>query len=336
MQIGLIGYGAWGSHHAAAIVETAGLELTAVCSSSEESRQSAAEKYRVPVFSGYRELLASPDVGAVDIVLPTHLHREVAGAAFESGKHVLLEKPMALTPEECTELISLARRAGRILYVGHELRHSPQWGGMRRLIEDGRIGQPLYATIDLWRRPYRFGSGNWRYDARRVGSWILEEPIHFFDLAAWWMRRAGWPESVFARGSKLAASPEGLWDNLSAVLSFQGGAHATVTQTLAACEHHLSAKVVGEHGALLAFWDGEMDRTTHPLCSLKLARDGRLEDIPIDPTGEYHELRAQMAHLAAVARGECKPIITPEEAALAVSVCWAAERSARSGLPENI
>ncbi|MGH9660332.1 MAG: Gfo/Idh/MocA family protein, partial [Bryobacteraceae bacterium] len=225
---------------------------------------------------------------------------------------------------------------GRVLYVGHELRHSPQWGGMRRAIERGEIGRPLAATVDLWRRPYRAGSGRWRYDPARVGSWILEEPIHFFDLVCWWMREAGRPESVSAQGSRLATSPAGLWDNVAAVLRFPGGAHATVTQTLAAAEHHLAANVAGERGTLVAQWDAEMDRSERPVCSLKMARDGAVRELPVEPSGELHELRAQIAHFAAVCRGEAAPLITPEEAMLAVAVCEAAERSIRSGLPERV
>src|SRR5262249_26704885 len=160
---------------------------------------------------------------------------------------------------------------------GHELRHSTQWGRIRQIIEEGTIGAAQYATIDIWRRPYRLGSGSWRYDPRRGGSWTLEEPIHFFDLGCWGPRRAGRPRPIYARGAGLPSSPAGLWDNLSAIVSFESGAHLTVTQSLATAEHHMSAKVVGTGGAALAFWDGEMDRTEHPQCSLKLIREGRLQ-----------------------------------------------------------
>src|SRR5882724_7636066 len=336
MKIGLIGYGAWGKHHAAAIAESGDFEIAAVCSESEASRQAALEKLGVPTFADYAQLLALPDLGAVDIVLSTHLHREVAAAALQAGKHVLLEKPMTASRADCQALIDLSRSMGKILYIGHELRHSTQWGRMRSLIEEGAVGTPQFATIDLWRRPYRPGAGGWRFDPKRVGSWILEEPIHFFDLGCWWMREAGRPVSIYARAARLPSSPPGLWDNLSAVVNFESGAHLTVTQSLAVAEHHMTAKVVGTGGAALAFWDGEMDRTDHPECSLKLVREGRLEDIPIATSGELFELRAELRHFAAVIRGEAAPAITPEDGALAVAVCEAAERSIQSGGEEKI
>lgn len=336
MNIGLIGYGAWGSHHADAIVETPGLDLVSVCARSTESRRAAAEKLGVPVVADYHELLATPGLDAVDIVLPTHLHHEVTAAALQSGKHVLLEKPMAFTPAECADLVGIARASGKVLYAGHEMRHSTQWGRIRQIIEHGDIGTPGYATIDLWRRPYRTGSDNWRYDPKRVGSWILEEPIHFFDLGCWWLREAGKASSIYARAGRLNTTPPGLWDNMSSIVNFESGAHLTVTQSLAICEHHMTAKVVGDRGAVLAAWDGEMDRTTHPACSLKLVVNGRLEELRIEPSGEFFELRTQFAHFLAVCRGETRPVITPEEAALAVAVCWAAERSIQTGMPESL
>lgn len=207
MKIALIGYGAWGRHHAGAIAETPGLELAAICAQSEESRAAARERFPgAAVAPDYREVLAGVD--AVDIVLPTHLHAEVAAAALAAGKHVLLEKPMALQPVECDALIAAAERAGRVLYVAHEFRLSSQWGRMRGLIEEGAIGKPLYSTIDLWRRPYRLGAGRWRYDAPRVGSWVLEEPIHFFDLACWWLREAAGPLGSMPAARAWPAAPK--------------------------------------------------------------------------------------------------------------------------------
>src|SRR5260370_6997189 len=114
------------------------------------------------------------------------------------------------------------------------------------------------------------------------------------------MREAASPVKVLARGARRPSSPPGLWDNLSAIVNFESGAHLTVTQSLATAEHHMSAKVVGAAGAALAFWDGEMDRTEHPVCSLKVVRDGILRDIPIEASGEFFSLPAQCRPLASL------------------------------------
>src|SRR5260370_19022236 len=112
MKIGLIGYGAWGRHHATAIAESGDFEIAAVCSQSEASRQAASETLGVPTFADYAQLLALPGLSAVDIVLPTHLHREVAAAALQAGKHVLLENPIAATRADCNGPIDLERSTG--------------------------------------------------------------------------------------------------------------------------------------------------------------------------------------------------------------------------------
>ena len=318
MKIALLGHGAWGKHHADALRENSAFELAAVATRD------------------WQAALATPGLEGVDIVLPTDMHFEVAAEALRRGLHVLLEKPMAATSEQCEQLIELAQDSGRTLLVGHEFRLSTQWGRIRRLVDEGAVGEVQAVTIDLWRRPYREGSEQWRLDPARVGSWVLEEPVHFFDLACWWMKESGAPQWVYARGSRLPGTPDGLWNNLSAVLEFETGAHATLTQSLSVMEHHLSAKVLGSRGALMATWDAELDRSTDPRATLKLFDGERIGEIAIEASGEWFELRAEVAHFAAVCRGDEDPIITPTEAARAVSICEAAERSIRSGEAERI
>lgn len=187
VRFGLIGYGAWGQRHAKAIESTAGAELVAVSARSETSRASSQAAHpTVPVYGDYRDLLARDDVDIVDVVVPNYLHGPVAAAALEAGKHVLLEKPMATTAAECRDLQALAAENRRLLMLGFELRLSELWGGVKKLIDDGELGEIRYVLIELWRRPYRRGSDGWRYDIERVGDWILEEPVHFFDLARWY------------------------------------------------------------------------------------------------------------------------------------------------------
>ena len=317
MKIALIGHGAWGKHHEAALRENSAFDLAVV-----EARD-------------WQAALDTPGLEAVDIVLPTDLHFTVAAEALSRGLHVLLEKPMAATAAQCEQLVALAGEAERTLLVGHEFRLSTQWGRMRRLIDEGAIGEVQAATLDLWRRPYREGSEQWRRNPARVGSWVLEEPVHFFDLVCWWMKESGAPQWVYARGSRLPGTPPGLWDNLTAVLEFETGAHATITQSLSVAEHHLTAKVMGSRGALIAAWDGEMDRTTEPRATLKLFDGERLGEIAIEASGEWFELRAEIAHFAQVCAGEAEPVISPAEAARAVAICEAAERSIRSGEAER-
>jgi myo-inositol 2-dehydrogenase/D-chiro-inositol 1-dehydrogenase len=333
VKFGLIGFGAWGQHHANAIAKTQGAELAAISAASESSCAAARQAFpSAEVFADYHELLRRDDIEAIDIVAPTYLHFEMASAALSAGKHLLLEKPMAPTLQLCDELLRIARQHNRLFAVGHELRLSSLWGRMREMIEEGYIGRPLYALIELSRRPYRQGSNNWRYDINRVGNWILEEPIHFFDLARWYLSACGDPVSIYAAANSRQPDHPELQDNFSAIVHFPGGAYAVVSQTLSAFEHHQTVKVTGDRGALWASWSGAMDRTLHPTFSLRAFNGGEVIDVPINKiTGEVFELEDQIAMFVSAIR-EGAPLACPaEEGRWSVAMCLAAQRAVDEG-----
>jgi myo-inositol 2-dehydrogenase/D-chiro-inositol 1-dehydrogenase len=329
VRVGLIGYGAWGRHHARAIASVPDAELTAICARSPESAAEAATAHPgSAIYRDYRELLERAPVELCDVVLPSDLHYDVSRAVLDSGRHLLLEKPMALGIAACRELIALAQARNRVLAIGHELRLSSLWGKVKDLIDAGAIGDPLHALIELWRHPYRPGAGGWRYDIRRVGSWILEEPIHFFDLARWYFSRIGDPVSVYARANGRRADHPELHDNFSAMLNFPAGRYAVISQTLAGWEHHQTAKLTGTGGALWASWSGAMDRTFEPTFSLKLQTNGTLADVPIDkPSGEVYELVDEIAAVVrAILDGTPVPC-TGEDGLWSVAMCLKAAES---------
>ena len=335
MRFGLIGYGLWGRHHATAIASAPGASLAAIACASEVTAAQAARDFpAVPVELGYRALLARPDVDAVAIVVPNDLHAEVGVAALEAGKDVLLEKPMATTVADCDRLVAAACAAGRVLTIGHELRLSAQYGKVKALIDAGDIGTPQYLSFSLFRFPFRPGSGGWRYDAARVGSWILEEPVHFFDFAMWYFERLGDPVSVLALGNAERRGA-GMADHFTAILRFPGGAHAVITETLAGFEYHQTLHVAGSEGAIRSWWSGTLDRTLHPTFELKLERRGKgVETVPVESSGELVELGVQ-ARAVVGAFERRRAIVSGEEARKRIVVCLAAEESLRQGREVN-
>src|SRR5688572_19916222 len=97
VRFGLIGYGAWGTHHARAIAAVPDAQLVAVAAHSEAScARARADHPSAHVYADYRDLLARHELDVVDVVLPSHLHHPVAADVLDSGRHLLLEKPMAL------------------------------------------------------------------------------------------------------------------------------------------------------------------------------------------------------------------------------------------------
>jgi myo-inositol 2-dehydrogenase/D-chiro-inositol 1-dehydrogenase len=338
VRVGLIGYGAWGRHHARAIASVPGAELTAICTRSPVNAAAARETHpRATIYPDYRELLEREDLDLCDVVLPSDLHYEVSRNVLESHRHLLIEKPMTLSIPRCRELIELARARGRVLAVGHELRLSSLWGKVKELIDTGSIGEPLYVLIELWRHPYRPGSGGWRYDIQRVGDWILEEPIHFFDLARWYFSGVGDPVSVYASANGKRADHPELHDNFSAIVNLPRGRYAVISQTLAGWEHHQTAKLTGSEGALWASWSGATDRTFEPAFSLKLQTRDTPADVPIKkPPGEVYELVDQLeAVVRAVREGTPVPS-SGEDGLWSVAMCLKAAESLESGQPVQL
>ncbi|MFL2869531.1 MAG: Gfo/Idh/MocA family protein [Pirellulaceae bacterium] len=335
---GQVGYGAWGHCHANAIAQTTGAKLCAIAAHTEASVDKANHDWpEAFTTTDYLKVVNHPDVQIVNIVTPNNLHFEIAHAALTAGKHVLLEKPMTLCVEDCRDLVDLAAANNRILAVGHELRHSSLWGKVRNLIDDGLIGKPMYCLVELSRKPYRHGADGWRFDIDRVGNWILEEPIHFFDLARWYLEPTGHPESVMATANSIQPDHEELQDNFSAIVNFSGGAYAVVTQTLAAFEHHQMVKVTGTTGALWAKWSGAQDRTRHPVFSLTAFDGTTTHQIEIDRiTGEVFELEDQMAMMVDAVTNGLPVAADGTDGLWSVAMCVAAQESVTTKQPISI
>jgi len=332
MRFGLIGFGAWGKFHAQAIAKAPGATLAAICCNGDASAAAAKAAYpEAAVHRDYRSLLADRSIEAVDVVTPNHLHAEIGVAAMEAGKDVLLEKPMASTIADCDRLVAAAERTGRVLSIGHEFRLSTQWGLIKRMVAAGEIGDPLYGMVSLFRFPYRQGSGGWRYDRSTVGSWILEEPVHFFDMLMWWFEEVGAPGAVHAFGNSKGRG-DGMYDNFTTLMRFPGGRYAVVTQTLAGFEHHHVVEMVGREGSIRTWWSGTMDRTLEPMHELKVQRRGATacETITLDRSGEVFELEDQLAQIVTAFR-ERRPLVSAREARQRIIVCLEAERSVREG-----
>lgn len=338
VRFGLIGYGAWGTHHARSINAVKQASLVAIAGHSPESCERAQQEHpSARVYASYREMLQKESLDAVDVVLPSDLHHSVSCDVLRSGRHLLLEKPMTLSIPHCSELIQLAREKKKLLAIGHELRMSSLWGKVKELIREGAIGEPLYALIELWRRPYRLGSCGWRYAIDRVGSWILEEPIHFFDLARWYFSAVGDPISVYAQANGRNPDHPELHDNFSAFINFPRGRYAVISQTLAAWQHHQTVKITGTKGALWARWSGTMDRTFAPTFQLELQTEGEPKQITIDkPSGEVYELVDQVEQFTDVILNGGSVPCTGEDGRWSVAMCLRAEESLRTGMPVDL
>jgi myo-inositol 2-dehydrogenase/D-chiro-inositol 1-dehydrogenase len=333
VRFGLIGFGMWGRHHAASIAKSPGADLVAIAEKSEGGQAEARAVHpNVEVVAEYHRLLERDDIDVIDLVVPNHLHHEVGKQAIQCAKHLLIEKPMALTAEHCDELVALARSQGKVLAVNHEMRLSRLWGQVKALVDEGRIGKPLHVLIELSRFPYRLGSEGWRFDIKRVGNWILEEPIHFFDLARWYLSSLGEAQSVYARANSRQEEHPELRDNFSAIVNFPGEGYAVVTQTLAAFEHHVTCKLTGTQGAIWANWSAPDARSPTPTFGLRYSMGDKIEEVSFESaTGEVVELEDQIDAVVRSVREGVPPPVTGEDGRWSVMLCLAAQRSVDIG-----
>jgi myo-inositol 2-dehydrogenase/D-chiro-inositol 1-dehydrogenase len=335
MRVGLIGFGAWGRQHAQSIAGLPGLTLAAIACAGADSARAARDAYPDAfVTLDWREAVARPDLDLIDVATPNYLHADVAIAAMDAGKDVLLEKPMATTRDDCDRLLDAERTTGRLVSVGHEMRQSAQWGRIKTLIDNGAIGDPLYLNINLFRNFYRSGATGWRYDKARVGSWLLEEMVHHFDLALWYLARHGDPATLRAYGNQRPGRERGLYDNVSILIRYPNGAYATINQCVAGFEHSLVVEIAGAEGAIRTHWSGTMDRDASAEYDLRIQTKGfpfergkhECERIRIAQSGEVYELTEQI-RLTVAGFARRRALVPAVEARKRVLMCLAAEQS---------
>ncbi|MEO6623475.1 MAG: Gfo/Idh/MocA family oxidoreductase [Burkholderiaceae bacterium] len=330
-RVALAGFGAWGQMHARAIAAIQGVEVIAVLVRSAASRQAAGQMLPgARLYDDYAQLLAATDVDVVNVVLPNHAHAQAAIDALNAGKHVLLEKPMGLSLAECNAVVTASQQTGRLVAVNLELRVSRQWGVVHQMVAQGDFGALQYQHLSLFRKPFKTGSGGWRYDRARVGSWVLEELVHFIDLILWYGEGLGLPRKITAFG---ADKTSGLSDHFSVALEWPNGATAILNQCLGGFEHHTVLELAGSTGALRTWWSGTMDRTLTPTFEMKRrCGNGEVETIHVPLSGEVFELEEHLRQAyAGFLAG--RSVMPPQTARQSVAVSLAAERSWREGRP---
>ncbi len=200
-----------GATHLASFSKIPGVEVTAVCTQSERSladhlSQAGGNLNRpttefdfsgVRHFTHWRELVLDRDVSAVDICLPTDLHAAVAIAALAAGKHVLCEKPMALTEAECDRMLTAAEEQKRVLMVGQVLRFWPEYGVLADFVRAGNYGAITAATL---RRSCGLPDwSSWLPVEARSGGALLDLLVHDIDQA---LMLFGRPQRVAARAAE--------------------------------------------------------------------------------------------------------------------------------------
>jgi len=209
--------------HLPAIAKIPSLRLVAVADVDESRAQLAEQKFgALHAYRDYRQLLGNKDVDAVDICTQTKYHADIAVAAAQSGRHVLCEKPIALTLEEADRMIEACSRNKVKLMIAHSRRFIPRYRIVRQTIREGRIGRPIWATQISRRHLVEVGS--WYFDPKMTYGPIAEVGIHEADLLRWMFADNVAEVQAVAR-ARDPNSP--LYDQVFAALRFKKGAVAS-------------------------------------------------------------------------------------------------------------
>ncbi len=200
----------------------------------------------INVSADWDAVTADEQVDVVAVTLPTPLHADVAVRALEAGKHVMCEKPMALTLEECDRMIQAAETNGRTLMVGQCVRFWPQYELIKQMADEGRIGAVRWATLRrLACPPPSFN--NWMMDASQSGGALIDLHVHDTDFAH---HLLGMPATLTARGSR---GPSGGIDHVVATYSYADGRYALLEggwSFTMPWPFEMAITVVGETGTL--------------------------------------------------------------------------------------
>jgi len=250
IRIALVGCGRISRNHFEAIEKIDGLELAAVCDVVADRAQAAGERYGLPWFESFDEMLASARFDAVALCTPSGLHPKHGILAASAGKHVICEKPMAISLDGADQLVGACDAAGVQLFVVKQNRLNPAIQLLKRAIDRERFGRIYLANTTVrWTRPQEYYDqapwrGTWEFD----GGAIMNQASHYVDLIQWLV---GPVESVMAKTATLARRIE-TEDTGVAVLRFRSGAIGVIEVTMLTYPRNLegSVTILGEKGTV--------------------------------------------------------------------------------------
>ena len=319
MKIAVLGLGFMGSTHVDAWLQIPGAELAAVA--SRDARRLAGDFTgvqgnlggpggkldfsAVAKYASAEDAVLAPDVEAVDICLPTHLHEPITLLALAAGKHVLVEKPMALDGAAADRMIEAAQRHGRVLMAAHVVRFIPPYRAAADILRSGRLGAVRAAMFR--RRCAAPAWSAWLTDPAQSGGGVFDLLIHDIDFC---LHLFGTPETVTASGYE--DLPHGvdwilaqLWYPSIGSVALSGGWHHP-----AAYPFSMEFTIVADGGTL------EFSSAGAPLA--EYGADGCQHSLDVPTTDGY---RAELKYfLGCAVRGEKPLACLPEESATAVKL----------------
>ncbi|MDR1531732.1 MAG: Gfo/Idh/MocA family oxidoreductase [Clostridiales bacterium] len=331
IKFGIIGCGNIAQWHANAIRALPNAELAAVCDSVPDMREKFGREHGVQAYASEEQLLASKEIDAVCICTPSGLHAGQAVKALRAGKHVLAEKPFAITPDSLEMVLETARKTNRKLSAVSQMRFIPDVLRAREIIRSGGLGKILLADLSMkyYRKPSYYADSTWRGTyAMDGGGALMNQGIHGVDLLRF---LCGEVRQVSARSRTLLHSIEAE-DTLCADFELENGGLGVLTaatSTWPGCRRRL--EICGSEG-LLTLTEGAITGLESQQGELvHLAGDAKRESGESDPFNIDFEphVRQIGAFVQAVLRDE-QPSPDPLDAANTLRLIFAVYDSAES------
>ncbi len=299
---GVIGTGHRGLIHINAIKSFSNCQILGVCDVMENHLAAGAKRAGegVQTCTDYQKLLTNSDIDAVLIATPNLLHKEIVLAALDAGKHVMCEKPMAVSIEQCREMKAAAeKRPEQIVLYTMQLRYSPRFMELRKAIEAGKIGKSKYMLFaefrgdwnrgDVWQYDDpKLGKVNWRFSHAASGGTLNEKVCHYFDILHWMAGRT--PTTVLCDGG-IATYRDGrdTWDHATTTITYGDDLKAVHSLCMFGPKR-LELQIIGDEGSLT------LNET-----SLTLGRKAKKEELPL-PDETLHGERGAKGQESAVIR----------------------------------
>jgi len=220
VNVGLVGCGGMGLGLADAVRDSGRGRMVGFCDEIEERSKQPAQEHGGRAYGSIDEMLGEKDLDAVMIAAPQFFREEPTEAAARAGKHVYVEKPMALSVAGCDRMIHTCREAGVTLMVGQVLRYYEPFRSILRWSREGRFGRPLHACIQRVCQG-SFEASSWRCYLSKSGGCLFELGIHELDFMRCLLGR---PRRVFALRQKARQAEHELEDTMSMLVQFESGA----------------------------------------------------------------------------------------------------------------
>ena len=334
LRYGIIGGGVVGPTHAEAVAAASGAELVAVCDVNEERARALARPYAAQTDQDLRKFL-DRDLDIVSLCIPSGYHAEVAISAMKAGKHVLTEKPLAISLASCDEMIATGRQLGRCLGSIYDKRFDPAVQWVKQSVSQHMLGTLIMGSAHInWYRSQAYydsgaWSGTWALDG---GGVLMNQGIHTIDLLQWVMGRV---TDVCAATALRGHKDIEVEDTAVAVLRFESGALGLIQATTAAFPGYPERLEIYGSGGTAVLEGGDLKVWSRPSKSMAVGHYGGVlpngSDFPhFDPMRRKHGHFVQIQDMIDAVQEGREPVVTGEEARKAVAIITAIYQSQRA------